>query len=113
MCSSDLPDYPSASNFLQLLFSCGSLSSNPQKNTNFSELCDPNVDTRIHRALRLQVTDANAAGAEWARVDHAVVRDAAWAPLFNPTGIDFLSHRVKNYEHNLQFGLLIDQLWVK
>ena len=108
-----VPDYPSASNFLQLLFSCGSLSTNPYKNFNFAELCDPSVDGLIHRALQLQVTDPHAAGAEWARVDHAVVRDAAWAPLFNPAGIDFLSHRVKNYQHNPEFGLLVDQLWVK
>jgi YVTN family beta-propeller protein len=107
------PDYPSASNFLQLLFSCASLSTNPNQNLNYSEFCDPAVDRLIRRALQLQVTDPHAAGAEWARVDRAVVRAASWAPLFNPTGIDFLSRRMKNYEYNPEFGMLIDQLWVQ
>jgi peptide/nickel transport system substrate-binding protein len=107
------PDYPSASNFLQLLFSCTSFSPNPDKNFNYSEFCDPAVDRLIRRALHLQVTDPHAAGAEWARVDRAVVQAASWAPLFNPTGVDFLSRRVKNYQYSPEFGMLIDQLWVR
>ena len=107
------PDYPSASNFLQLLFSCGSISTSPLKNVNYSETCDPRLDRLMRRALTLQVSDPPAAGDAWARVDRAVVKGASWVPLFNPTGIDFLSRRVKNYEHNPQYGLLIDQLWVR
>ena len=35
------------------------------------------------------------------------------ADLLNPAGVDFVSSRVGNYEHNPKWGLLIDQLWVK
>ena len=41
----------------------------------------------------------------------AIVLAYQWLP--DMTGIDFLSRRVKNYEHNPQYGLLIDQLWVR
>jgi proteasome accessory factor A len=64
-------------------------------------------------AVRLQVTDPHAAGEEWGRVDRAVVQQAPWVALFNPTGVDLVSRRVKNYQHKPEFGLLIDQLWVR
>ena len=34
-------------------------------------------------------------------------------PVFNPGGIDLVSRRVKNYQHSPQWGLLVDQLWVR
>ncbi len=31
----------------------------------------------------------------------------------NPLNVDFVSRRVGNYQHNPQWGVLLDQLWVK
>ena len=64
-------------------------------------------------ALELQATDPYQAGLVWAKVDQAVTQQAPWAAALTPTGIDLVSRRVKNYQHNPQFGLLVDQLWVR
>jgi hypothetical protein len=37
---------------------------------------------------------------------------ALWAPLLNE-GSDFVSARVRNYQYNLSYGVLLDQIWVK
>jgi len=34
-------------------------------------------------------------------------------PLFNPKLTDVVSQRVGNYQHNPQWGVLLDQLWVR
>jgi hypothetical protein len=34
-------------------------------------------------------------------------------PLVNPKQLVFLSSRVGNYEYSPQWGLLLDQLWVR
>ena len=61
----------------------------------------------------MTVTDPPAADALWARIDRKVTQAAPWVPVLNPAGVDFVSSRVGNYEHNPKWGLLIDQLWVK
>jgi hypothetical protein len=33
--------------------------------------------------------------------------------LVNPVGVDLVSERAGNYERNPQWGLLLDQLWVR
>ena len=37
----------------------------------------------------------------------------ALVPLDNPRNIDLVSERLGNYQHNPQFGFLLDQAWVK
>jgi len=105
-------DYPAPSNFLQLV-SCRSLVPNSTGNINAAEFCDPKIQSLIDRALKVQVTDPPAADALWAAADRKVTLAAPWVPVLNPAGVDFVSSRVGNYEHNPQWGLLIDQLWVK
>jgi peptide/nickel transport system substrate-binding protein len=106
-------DYPAASNFLDHLFSCDAFIPDSADNVNEAEFCDPSIDRIMDRALQLQFTDPRAAGDEWAKADRAIVDEAPWAALFNPAGIDLVSRRVRNYQHNPLFGLLIDQLWVR
>jgi ABC-type transport system substrate-binding protein len=36
---------------------------------------------------------------------------APWVPLTNALGLDVVSARVGNYQHNPQWGILVDQLW--
>jgi len=49
----------------------------------------------------------------WARVDREITTSAAWIPLVNPIGIDFLAARVGNYQRNPASGILLGQLWVR
>ena len=106
-----IQDYPAAADFLNLLFGCASIEAGPN-NPNSSQFCDPGIDRMMQKALELQATDPYQAGLAWAKVDQAVTTQAPWAAALTPTGIDLVSRRVKNYQHNPQYGLLVDQLWV-
>ena len=37
---------------------------------------------------------------------------APWLALVDPRGTDLVSARVGNYQRHLQWGVLLDQLWV-
>ncbi len=106
-------DYPAASNFLNTLLSCGAFRPNTASNQNLAEFCDPSIDRQTKRALTVQAANPQAASEPWARVDRQTVDRAPWVPLFNPKIVDFLSKRVGNYQYNLVWGMLIDQLWVR
>jgi YVTN family beta-propeller protein len=99
-------DYPAASNFIDTLFSCN-------RSANYSQFCDRRIEARIRRALALQTTDPYAANQLWAQIDHAIVDQAPVVPLITHKQLDFVSKRVGNYEYNPQWGVLLDQLWVK
>ena len=106
-------DYPVASQFINALLSCAALVPNSNTNQNYGQFCDPAIDAQIKQALDLQVTDQSPAGELWAKIDRALVDQAAVVPLFNRQGFDRLSKRVGNYQHNPLSGMLIDQLWVR
>ncbi len=78
-----------------------------------SFLCDPQLETRIEQALEAQALDADAAVATWARIERDIVDLAPWVPLFTPSGATVVSKRVGNYQNNPEWGLLLDQLWVR
>jgi peptide/nickel transport system substrate-binding protein len=61
----------------------------------------------------LQATDARAANALWARIDRDLTDEAPWLFLYNNKQADFVSSRVGNFQYNLHYGILLDQLWVK
>jgi peptide/nickel transport system substrate-binding protein len=95
-----------AYNFFGPWFSCdGAL--------NGGFFCDPALDRSIRLARTLEATDPRAAASVWARVDRTVVDQAAWVPLVNPRLIDFVSARVRNYQHHPYWGILADQLEVR
>jgi peptide/nickel transport system substrate-binding protein len=101
-------DFPAPSDFLQQLFACHSPS-----NVNWSHFCDPQADRLMDRALRLQSTDPTAAQALWARAEQRIVGQAAALPLDNPKQVDVVSRRVGDYQYSPQWGVLLDQLWVR
>jgi peptide/nickel transport system substrate-binding protein len=105
-------DYPAPSQFIQLV-SCTTFVPQSRDNINVAEFCDHGIQSSIDHALELQVTDPSRADALWVTIDRQVTLAAPWVPVLNPAGIDFVSARVGNYEHNPQWGLLIGQLWVK
>ena len=107
-------DYTSAADFLRPLYSCSSIvPSDPDATTNYSRFCDAQVDAAIGAAERLQQQDPVAASRAWARVDRMIVDRAAAVPYANDLQLTFLSRRVGNYQSNPQWGVLLDQLWVR
>jgi peptide/nickel transport system substrate-binding protein len=104
-------DFPAASNFIAFFFKCPRHATGA--NTNPSQFCDPSVDKQIRRALALEATDPALAASLWSQLDREIVDQAPMVPLVNPKQVDFLSSRVGNYQYNPQWGLLLDELWVR
>ena len=104
-------DFPAASNFIAFFFRCPVRASGG--NTNPSQFCDRGIDRRIRRALDLEATDPAIATSLWWRLDHELVDRAPMVPLLNPKQIDFVSRRVGDYQYSPQWGVLLDQLWVR
>ncbi|MGN6799878.1 MAG: BTAD domain-containing putative transcriptional regulator [Gaiellaceae bacterium] len=75
--------------------------------------CSPKVDLLNARARSLQATHPQTAAALWTQIDRELVDQAAWLPMVNERGIDFLSTRVANYQPHPYWGMLVDQLWVR
>ena len=67
----------------------------------------------VHLADTAQATDPAQALQLWQKADREAVNQAPWVPLTNSLGLDVVSDRVGNYQHNPQWGILLDQLWVK
>jgi YVTN family beta-propeller protein len=95
------PDYPAASGFINnTIFDC-------------TYFCDRRIDRAIAHARAQQVTDPQAANALWAQIDRDLTDQAPWLFLYNPKQADFVSSRVANFQYNLQYGVLLDQLWLR
>jgi peptide/nickel transport system substrate-binding protein len=99
-----IQDFPAPDAFLAG-FTC-------DESDGFSNYCDPALDALVRQARDLQTTDASAAAQKWAEVDRKVTDLALWCPIVNE-GSDFVSARLRNYQFNLSYGILLDQVWVK
>jgi peptide/nickel transport system substrate-binding protein len=99
-------DFPGASDFITTLFTCGSAA-------NYSHFCDRAIDAKVKRASAQQASDPAAASALWAQIDRELVRRAVAVPLFTTQAVTLLSKRAGNYGFNPQWGVLLDQLWVR
>jgi peptide/nickel transport system substrate-binding protein len=97
---------------LTRVFRCRSFVPNSGDNVNTAQFCSRGLDARIERALRLQASDPAAAGPAWAAVDRQIVDDAPAISLLVPQGVDLVSTRVGNYQHNPVLGVVLSQLWV-
>lgn len=106
-------DYPAASDFLRVLLSCSAFHPGSDSSINIAGFCDPALDAEMNRAETMETTNITAANLLWGRIDEAVMKQAPWAPLFNPKLIDFVSKRVHNYKFSHQIGMLLDQVWVQ
>jgi peptide/nickel transport system substrate-binding protein len=65
------------------------------------------------RAAAVQVQDPAAATVLWQQVEQSILAHAPVVPAYNRRNVDFVSKRVGNYQYNPQWGLLLDQAWVK
>jgi peptide/nickel transport system substrate-binding protein len=99
-------DYPAASNYFEAFFPC-------ESPFNWTGFCDRRVDMQIRRALELHTTDPYLANRLWSRLDRTIVDRAPVVPLFALKTVDFVSRRVGNYQYTPQWGVLLDQLWVR
>jgi peptide/nickel transport system substrate-binding protein len=106
-------DYPTPSDFLNVLTGCGSIHPHSDASPNIAAFCDKSIQAQMDKALTLGQTDPTQANNIWAQVDHAVTDQAPWVDMFNPKQIDFLSSRVHGYQWNPQWYILIDQQWLK
>jgi ABC-type transport system substrate-binding protein len=99
-----IADYPSPIDFFDTFLRCGV---NPA-----DRFCDPHLDSLVRDAEAAQATDPTRAVQLWQRADREAVDQAPWVPLTNTLGLDVVSARVGNYQHNPHWGILLDQLWV-
>jgi peptide/nickel transport system substrate-binding protein len=106
-------DYPAASNFLNVLFGCGSFTEGSDSSINIAGFCDPDVEAKMKEAFALSATDQTAANKIWTEVDKMVTDKAPAAPLFTPKHIDFVSKRLGNFQFNAQFYWMVTQSWVQ
>ena len=103
-----LQDFTAASDFVLPLFSCGALNGS---GVNVSGFCSAHIDRLAAKAGA--EPSAAAAGKAWAEVDHAIVDQAPGVPLYTLRNVDFVSKRVGDYIYNPEYGVLLDQLWVR
>ena len=80
---------------------------------NIAEFCDRDIDAKIKRALALQASDPAAAGPLWADIDRSIADKAPSVPTHTSKGLSFVSKRVGDYQYNPQWGVLLNQLWVR
>jgi peptide/nickel transport system substrate-binding protein len=105
-------DYPAPSDFIRTLLTCQSFLPGNPGNINAAEFCNHRIDAQVTQAHALQPHDPSAAWALWARIDHEIVGQAPWVPVYNPRSLVVLSARVGNYQFDPYWPVLIDQLWV-
>jgi len=106
-------DYPSPSNFLQVLFSCASFTPGSDASVNIAGFCDKSIDAKMAAAQAAAITDPEKAAKIWTEVDHEVTDAAPLAVLFTLKRVDFVSKRVKNFTFSPQFYWIIDQSWIE
>jgi len=106
-------DYPAPSDFISPLLTCHSFLPDNPANLNAAEFCNQRIDAQAKEALALQLSAPNTAGALWTRIDHEIVGQAPWVPVYNPRSLVMLSGRVGNYQFDPYWSVLIDQLWVR
>jgi len=104
-------DYPSAADFIPPQLSCAAFVPASDQNGNMSEFCDPAIDMQIARAAAEQ--DPAVETVLWQRVERSILARAPVVPAYNRSHVDFVSKRLGNYQYNPQWGLLLDQAWVK
>ena len=99
-------DYLTESGYLVPVLTCNGSS-------NASGFCDEDIDRRMDRAARLQITDPTAAHRLWSGIEHDLVDQALWIPLVVRQWVNLVSERIGNFQVSPQYGPLIDLMWVQ
>jgi peptide/nickel transport system substrate-binding protein len=106
-------DYPTPSDFIDLLLSCKAFTPRDVNNFNVAEFCNKSIDAQIRHAYSLEAVDPAAANELWSRIDRELVDQAPWVPLYNERALTALSTRVGNYRYHPFWNVVLDQLWVR
>lgn len=103
-------DYPSASSFLQTLFSCETFHPNSDNSPNYSGFCDPHIDQHMHEAAMLALTDRAKSNHAWSEVDREIMAQAPFVPLSQTQRVVLLSRRARNVIITLNDEILFSQI---
>jgi ABC-type transport system substrate-binding protein/class 3 adenylate cyclase len=103
-------DYVASSQFFAQLIGCSAITPPGQ---NMGGFCDHSLDERFATARSNEIINPGLASQQWAAIDRAVADSAPVIPISNHLWWDFVARRVGNYQNNPQWGVLVDQLWVR
>ena len=78
-----------------------------------AEFCDHSIDAQMAQAAALQTLDPPAATLLWQQIEGEILAQAPIVPTSNARNVDFVAKRVGNYQYNPQWGVLLDQLWIR
>jgi peptide/nickel transport system substrate-binding protein len=106
-------DYPAASDFLNVLLTCGAIHPGSDNSINIAGYCDKQYDANVQAVLKTAITDPAKANQDWAAIDKQATDASVWATMFTPKQLDFVSKRLGNYTFSDQFHLLYDKVWVQ
>jgi DNA-binding SARP family transcriptional activator/ABC-type transport system substrate-binding protein len=106
-------DYTSPADFMPLVTCQGISPTEPTLTTNYSRACSAELERRIHIAQALQQDRPVLADAAWRAVDRLIVDQALTVPFGSDVALTLLSPRTGGYQDNPEFGVLLDQLWVR
>ena len=65
------------------------------------------------RAVALQAQDPPAATLLWQQIEAKILAQSPVVPTVVQRNVDFVSKRVGNYLYSPQWGVLLEQLWIK
>ena len=99
-------NYPDPASYVPQFFGCGGGNSN-------GYYCNAALDRQMRQARLLELSHPARAAALWASIDHQITDAAVWVPTVNQREVDLVSNRLRNYENNPVWGLLVDQSWLR
>jgi peptide/nickel transport system substrate-binding protein len=106
-------DYPSPSDFLDVLLSCASFHPGSDASINMSGFCDPAIDARMQGAIATELTDPEAADRQWTEIDRTLTDLAPLTTLFQINKLDVVSPRVGHFKFSPLFHFIFSEAWVK
>jgi hypothetical protein len=71
------------------------------------------LDREMRQARSLEATRPRAGARLWRKIDREFVDRAALVPLVNPRQAEFVSRRIRNFQHHAYLGLIADQVWLR
>jgi peptide/nickel transport system substrate-binding protein len=106
-------DYPSPSDFLNVLLSCASFHPGSDASINMSEFCSPAIDAQMRQTMEVANTDPAAATASWTAIDRELTDLAPLVTLFQINKLDITSARVGHFRSSPLFHFIFSEAWVQ
>lgn len=106
-------DYPAASDFLRVLYSCSTFHPGSDGSMNISGYCNKDLDAEMARASAVSITDPAAGNRIWADVDRRVTDLSLAANLVQEKWVDLVSSRLGNYQFSQISHMIFSKVWVR